>query len=466
MNTNFESVLLKKLLYSGEYFNKTIPIIQQKHFTEVGNQKLFLMIKDHYKTYRTIPTITELASVLKNMPNEETRKTIALQLQAVHGTEEVQNMDFMLTETVNWVKDAMYYEALILGSDGMQEKNDEKKLKAKQLMEEMSKISIDADLGLAFDDIESRIEYYQRTDVGVLSQHASLNKRIGGGFLPGTLSLIASASGGGKSLLMTDLISGMIQDGKNVLLVSLEMSEFEIGKRVDANVLDLEINQLKSMNPDAIRNAYNTAKAKGIGQLYTKSYPPNAFSALMLEQLLDMYKAEQQLTFDMVFVDYAGIMKSDLVSHSVGLYSYVKSVVEELRATAIKRNIALCSASQLNRNGYGDDGGNDSISDSLGSVMTADFIMMLFQNEQMKEEGLITFKVTKNRFTGRTDKWDMNIDYKHMRFSDLLTEEATFSDLEIKDVISEVKANDAKVIAAHDKKVKQEEFDMFSELGL
>jgi replicative DNA helicase len=347
---SFEQILLKKLIYSGEFFTKVVPIIKPNHFTSQGCSKIYTLLHQYYYTYKQIPTITELVAQVKNVPNMELRKAIVDELKEVSKIELVENTEFMINETVDFVKNAIFTEALIIGSDAISEKDENKILKSKELMEEMSKISIDSDLGLDFDDIEKMIEYYQNKLVGVLTQHLALNKRIGTGFLPGTLSIIMAASGIGKSLLMTDLVSGNIKEGKNVLLVSMEMEDKEIMKRVHANALNLPINKLTSISPDTIRIAHEKfTKENTLGKFFIKDYPTGTFSPLMLDGLLDNYKTELGIEFDIIYLDYLGIMKSDLITAQAGLYSYIKSIVEETRSIAKKHRIPIISASQLNR---------------------------------------------------------------------------------------------------------------------
>jgi replicative DNA helicase len=440
--TDFEFILLKKLTHNGEFFGKVMPILKGKYFTDIGNQELFKLVKEYYNEYRSIPSLTELVAAVKNVSNAEIRAEVVKSLQRINTTEEVQNVEFLCDETVSWVKDAMYMEALQIGSDGLMNKDDNLKLKAQQIMDERAKVSIDTDLGLDFDDIDAMIEYYSERMTGIRTQHKELNKRLGPGFLPGTLSVILAASGVGKSLLMTDLISGMIKKNKNILLISLEMSDKEIMKRVHANAMDLPINSLLDLNKtqgeldkldrpivtkEMVLSAYNKMKTDGsTGKFFVKDYPSGSFSPLMLEQLVESYKIERGVEFDAIFVDYIGIMKSDLLSPAAGLYSYIKSIAEEVRATAKKLNVPIISASQLNRSATNniDEADNSNVSDSMGTVMTADFMLFLLQNEEMKEKKEIVCKITKNRFAGRTDTWMMNIDYEHMRFNDMLIQNA------------------------------------------
>ena len=365
MNENFENIVLKKLTHNGEFFGRVFPFMEPDYFRGVGNQELLKIMRTHYRDYRAIPTLTELVAQVKNVPNVEIRQEIVKSLREISGTEEVDNMDFMLNETLSWVRDAIYLQALQLGSDGLMNKNDDLKLKAQKLMEDMVKVSFSKDLGLDFDDIDAMIEYYQERNIGIRTQHKELNRRIGSGFLPGTLSVILAASGIGKSLLMSDLISGMIRDNKNILMISLEMSDKENMKRVHSNVFDLPINELTDLNKtegelnsldrdfiskEQVLEAYNKVKISGkCGKLFIKDYPSGSFSPLMLEQLVESYKIEKGIEFSIVFVDYLGIMKSDLVTPAAGLYSYVKSIAEETRSTAKKLQLPIVSASQLNR---------------------------------------------------------------------------------------------------------------------
>jgi replicative DNA helicase len=457
METNFEVLLLKKLIYNTEFFSKVVNIIKSSHFKSIGNTELFKLIKNHYKNYNQIPSLVELVASVKNVQNAEIRNTIIESLQSVNNTDEVQNTKFMIDETVSWVKDSMYLKALEIGSEGLMKKDDALKMKAQQILDERAKISVDSDLGLDFDDIDTMLKYYQERNIGILTQHKELNKRLGTGFLPGTLNIILASAGIGKSLLMTDLISGMIQNKKNILLISLEMAEKEIMKRVHANALDLKINQLsdlsktegeikriknedplyKELIADDIINAYNRLKTSGnSGKLFVKAYPAGSFSALQLEALITSYKNEKNIEFDMVYIDYLGIMKSDLISPSAGLYSYLKSIGEEVRASATRLKLPIVSASQLNRGVFGKEAAdvdNSSISDSMGTAMTADFMLFLLQNEEMKLNKQMVLKCTKNRYTGRTDTWMMGVDYSHMRFNDVIMESAANYIQELKD---------------------------------
>lgn len=361
----FESIVLRSLLGDGEYFNKCFGILKSEYFKSFGDQQVFKLIREYYGKYHQKPQNVALVAMVKDIPNAETRKAIIESLKKVSETELNTNTEFMCDETVKFIKSAIFFKGLELGSEGLMNKDEAKMKKAQALMEDMNKVQIDSDLGLDFDDIESQIEYYSKREFGIKTQHKSLNKRLGSGFLPGTLNVILAAQGVGKSLLMCDLISGMLLENKNILMVSLEMSQNEMLKRIHANVFDIDVNSFRDLaktqgeldkleRPNTtkaqILAEYDKVKVSGkCGKLFIKEYPAGSMGACALQDLVDKFYTEKNLKFDIIFIDYLGIMKSDLVSPSAGLYSYVKAIGEEVRAFAVRNQIPTITASQLNR---------------------------------------------------------------------------------------------------------------------
>jgi replicative DNA helicase len=433
----FEYLVLKSLVHDGEFFNKCFNLLKSDYFKEFGNKELFKLLKEYYSEYKERPQEIALAALIKNVVNVETRKTIIESLKKLNSLELNKNTQFMCNETIKFIKDVIYYKALEIGSEGLMNKDESKMKKAQGMFEEMSKIQIDSNLGLDFDNIQEQIDYYSKREVGIRTQHKSFNKRLGSGFLPGTLNVILAAQGVGKSLLMCDFISGMLLKNKNILMVSLEMSPNEMLKRIQANVFNIDANSFCDLSKtdgeiqnlerpcttkEKILDAYNKVKLSGsCGKLFIKEYPAGSFSSLMLQDLVEKFKVEKDIKFDIIFIDYLGIMKSDLVSPNVGLYSYIKSIGEEVRAFAVKNSIAVISASQLNRASVNKTDGvdNSMIADSIGTAATADFMVFLLQTEEMKQKSEMLCKITKNRYTGITDSFVMNIDYPKMKFSDI-----------------------------------------------
>lgn len=493
----FESILLRSLISDGEFFNKCFGILKPEYFKDFGDQQVFKLIKEYYGKYHQKPQNVALVTMVKDVPNAETRKSIVESLKRVSETELNSNTEFMCDETVKFIKSAIFFKGLEIGSEGLMNKDDSKMKKAQALMEEMNKVQIDSDLGIDFDDIDKQIEYYSKREFGIRTQHKSLNKRLGTGFLPGTLNVILAAQGVGKSLLMCDLISGMLLENRNVLLVSLEMSQNEMLKRIHANVFDIDVNSFRdlaktqgeldklerpSTTKEQILAEYDRVKVSGkCGKLFIKEYPAGSMGACALQDLVDKFYTEKDIKFDVIFIDYLGIMKSDLVPASAGLYSYVKSIGEEVRAFAVRNQVVTISASQLNRSSINKVDGvdNSAVSDSYGTNATADLMLMVLQNEQMKENSEVVLKITKNRYTGITDSFAMRIDYPKMRFCEIVENEGkdentltSFSSVEQKknsetviktSIIEDSKTNQA-IAKKHDSGITADE--LTSLLGL
>lgn len=485
-------------MYDGEFFTKCFNILKEEYFKNLGNVNIYKLIKEYYVNYNSQPNIDAIATMIKNVPNAEVRNAIVESLKEISKVDQNKNTQFMIDETIKFIKDSLCYKAIEIGADGLQSKDETKIKKAQQILEDMAKVQIDSDLGLPFDDIERIIEYYSQRNYGIKTQHKAFNYRLGGGFTPGTLNVILAPQGVGKSLLMCDFISGMIQDKKNVLMISLEMSPFEMVKRIQANVFDIDVNSFSDLSKtkgeidalernattkDDIINAYNRFKNSGsCGRLFVKEYPCGSFSALMLKDLVDKYRIEKNVKFDIIFIDYLGIMKSDLVGQNVGLYSYVKSIGEEVRAQAVKLGVPIISASQLNRGSINKSDGvdNSSISDSIGTAMTSDFMAFILQTEEMKTNSEVLIKITKNRYNGKTDSFMMNIDYNKMRFMDLeenkpnipimtdfkTPQQQAESKQIVKDAIKEDVKENMRIIKEQDTKITTEEQDILTMLGL
>lgn len=428
---DFEYSILKNLIEEPEYFTKVFGLLHPKYFEDSGARGLFKLLKEYYAEYKNIPGILELATKIKDTSNADTRSILVSAVKKLNEHQaEFKELEFLLNETVMFIKDALYLEGLTVGAEGLEKKSDDLKAKSKRIFDEMYKISIDDNISLDFDDIEDIIAHFSSKDVGLLTKHKEFDSRLGAGLLPGTLNMIMAAQGVGKSLLMCDIASSLLTQNKNVLIVSLEMADYEMMKRIYANVLDVDIATFAEM-PDSeaaqeeVRTSYNTKRMSGtLGKVFVKDYPATSFSALMLEGLIQRFKQEKNITFDAVIVDYVGIMKSDLVTPSSGLYSYIKSISEELRATAKKLGIAVISASQLGRSAINktEDVDNSAIADSIGIAATADMIVMILQNEEMKSNSEVLIKFTKNRYTGKTDCFMMGVDYHKMRFVSLAQE--------------------------------------------
>ena len=423
---DFENILIKTILERPGFFNKAKTILNKDSFKNIFCWELYNIINKFYDTYKKVPLVSEIQLELRNIPNSEIRAKIQNEIASLSSTKLV-SREFMDDYTTRYVKDKMFEKALIIGADFVDKKDEQSKQKAKDLIDKSQKIEMTQDLGDTFSDYKERLEYYQNPEKGLLyTKFNSFNQRLGEGILPGTLNVFLAPPGIGKSMMLSYSIGDFLKQKKNVLLVSMEMSNFEFLKRVDADLLDIPIYELK--NSDRRGEIVQKLESlKGtLGELYVQNYAPGTFSAYSLEALLDLYNSNN-IKIDIVMLDYLGLMKSDRVSPNAGLYSYIKAIGEEVRAVAKHHDIISISCSQLNRSTFGKDSkevDNSSISDSMGTAMTADLLVMILQNEAQKEKGEVTFKITKNRYTGKTEAFRVAANYAKMRFEDVLDAES------------------------------------------
>lgn len=451
---NFEYILLKTLINDKVFFNKAKTIIKTNTFKNYANNQIYKIIGDFYNKYHETPNIEEIILEVRNIPNSELRTQIANNLNEVRKAEFV-NKAFMDDYTVRYVKDQLFEQALVEGAEFIDKKSEKSKIKAKELIDESQKITMISNLGDKFSDFDSRLDYYLNPEKGLkYKRFQSFNKFLGEGILPGTLNVFLAPPGVGKSLMISYSIGDFLLQGKNCLLVSMEMSNFEFMKRIDSDLMDVPIYELKNKTRETeFKERLSGLK---VGELYVQNYPPGSFSAYSLEALLDMYKSNN-IQIDIVFLDYLGLMKSDLISPNAGLYSYLKSIGEEVRAVAKLWNIPIFSASQLNRGAVNKDSkevDNSMISDSLGTAMTADLMVMLVQTEAQKEKAEITFKITKNRYTGQTRSFNVNVDYAKMRFTDI-----QIADNSVIDIINNYTSQEVKQIENWAKPVEESKAD-------
>ena len=240
-----------------------------------------------------------------------------------------------------------------------------------------------------------------------------------------TLNVFLSVSGGGKSAMLVSVGANMLLKGKNILYITLEMSEKEIAKRFDANILAIDSRELRNTNKEEIEGKFNQVKDK-LGKLYIKEYPAGGFNTLQLKSLVEDIHNTKGVEFDIIIVDYLGLMSSYRTNLSkVGSYGLYKSVAEELHGlskTCIARDrigIPILTAGQINRGGYNNlEVGMDSISERLGIAMTADNIIGILQTDALRERKEVVLKFMKNRNSGILRDIVLKVDFSQMRFYD------------------------------------------------
>ena len=405
--------MIKNLLENQNYFGQTIHHLNKKYFNDQGSGLIFETIKNHYITFNSIPTLKDviLSNKQSTKQNKELIKDTIKQMRELK--DETVEYELLIKQTELFIKDSIFTESLIMGADAMGENNQDKKLKSFQLAEESVKISLESDFGTFVEDIDKRFQDYLPKN-GLKTNMPSFDSVIGDGYMPKTLHLIAAASGVGKSAMLCSFAVEFLKQKRDVIIISLEMAESEFYKRIDSNLLSTKIYKLQN-SKEKLKNEYNKIKDH-IGQLVVKEYPAGGLSPLGLQNYIEKLKVERGIKEPVVMVDYLSLIRSDRMTNSDNSYGYYKSVAEELRAVAQKLNLILFTPVQLNRGAIANlEADQSSISDSMGTFMTADSVFIISQTPQYKEEKKMRISYVKNRMSGITTFFEIGYDYEHFR---------------------------------------------------
>jgi hypothetical protein len=392
--------------------------IDKDIFSKVEYQEIFSHIQIYYTGYGGKPTPKEIGLQLNSIKSEELKKlsiTALLSLFKNYDKENIPNSDFLLKKTEEFVKNQRFLAVLYEASDAM--KNNDNLDVFQDKFAEALKTSFEVDFGSSVEELHSRIEQYKKviTD-GIPIGVASIDKILGGGFRKKTLNVIASVTHGGKSLLMAHFSANATLLGKNGIYFTLELSENDVLKRVDANILDIPLSSFYTTPDETFIARFNSVKDK-LGKLIVKEFPAGELNILKIESFINKIYAKLGFYPDYICIDYLTGMSSIKVKPNVGLYSYFKFISEELHGLSKKLNLPIITAAQINRSGYNNtEAGLEVVSDSIGIAQTADTFMILTRTPEMDKVGTAKLSFKKNRNTGMLYDKIIGMEIDKMRF--------------------------------------------------
>lgn len=419
-------LILQNLIYDKDYLTKVVPFIKDDYFDDRGEKEIFRHVRKYVEEYNAPPTIEAVFISLQNdhTISEKSSEAIDEVFSEIKVDFIKQNHDWLVKETQQFCEDQAIKNAVFKAISIIE--GEEKKLDRgviPDLMKEALSINFDTSLGHDFlEDAESRFEYYHRKEEKTPFDLEYLNKITKGGFGKKTLNLYLAGTHVGKTALMCHQAAANLRDGKNVLYISLEISEEEISKRIDANCMDLEIDDVLNLPKEQFMNKINRMKGKYTGKLKVKEYPMSTAHVGHFRKLLNDYRLKQKFVPDIIYIDYLNICASAKIKGEANSYTVMKSVSEELRALASEFNVPIVSASQFNRAGADNsDPGMGSISESFAVNFGADFIAAVVTSEDLKSKGLVLFKQLKNRYDdmNRIPKFFMGFHRAKMKFYDV-----------------------------------------------
>jgi archaellum biogenesis ATPase FlaH len=343
--------------------------------------------------------------------------------------------DYLIRETEKWCKDRAVYLA-IMDSIGIIDGKDKERTEGAipEILSNALGVSFDQAIGHDYiDDSDSRFDFYNKTEERIPWDLDYFNKITKGGIPNKTLNVCLAGTGVGKSLFMCHNAASVLQQGKNVLYITMEMAEERIAERIDANLMDLPIQQLESLPKNVFSEKIQRIATGTIGKLLIKEYPTGAAHSGHFRALLNELKMKKKFAPDIIYIDYLNICSSSrmkAMGGSINSYTYIKAIAEELRGLAIEFNVPIMTATQTTRSGFSNtDVGLEDTSESFGLPATADLMFALIATEELDELNQVMVKQLKNRYNDPTKykRFVIGIDRARMKLYDV--EESAQSDI-------------------------------------
>lgn len=421
-----EEQVLFTLLNNERYFSKVYSHLSNSLFERPESLVIFDSIKELVNKYGNRPSLKEVAFNIKESVNiKEPVKNSTIEFIKNNAKNTIDNIDFMLDKTELWIKKQKLTSSVFKAADIIKKEGEFGPIIS--MFEDSLKVSFDTSIGLDYNEsVDERLSYYKSIEAFTPIGIPTLDSMLGGGIRPSSLFMFIGASHSGKTAAKVFSTANLLLKKENVLYITLEMPEKEIAKRIDASLLGLQINELTTMDNDIIKNKIKQLDGI-IGKLVIKEYGAGTFNVIMLRNLLDDLKAKKGFIPDSIVIDYLGLMVSHRASISSNSYDQLGKVAEDLHAISKEyydskgnKGIKIISSGQGNRSSVNQtevDMAN--ISESLKIAMTADVLIFIITNDQLKENKQQIWKLIKNRYTGNLSSLMVNTDFPRMRYSDV-----------------------------------------------
>tara|TARA_B110000503_G_scaffold58741_1_gene93925 strand:- start:1419 stop:2846 length:1428 start_codon:yes stop_codon:yes gene_type:complete len=422
-----EKTVLSNLVFNEDFYRKVYPYIKVDYFDDNNLKKIFDTYSTYVEEYKMPPSIEALKISLDKRKdlNEDSYQSVMSNVDELKRDNDT-NLDFLVSETEKFCQDKDLFNSIrkaILIMDGQDKDNDKGSIP--ELLSNSLGISFDSSVGHDFiDDADSRYDFYHRKEERLPFDIDLLNKITKGGLPRKSLTVLLATTGGGKSLLKCHFAANALMQGKNVVYITMEMAEERIAERIDANMMDVTLDELKVLPRDVYTKRIDRIRSKTKGKLIIKEYPTGSAHAGHFRHLLNELKMKQGFKPDIVCIDYLNICASSRVKGAAAANSYtlVKSIAEEIRGLAMEFNCAVISSSQFNRDGYGNsDVDLTNTSESMGITHTADCILGLITTEELDNMGQLMLKQLKNRWGDLSyyRRFVVGIDRSKMQIFDL-----------------------------------------------
>ncbi len=426
LNQTIERTTLTNLICNEDYARKVLPFIKSNYFDEREEQIIFEEINNFVDKYQKIPTQTSLEIEVGERKdlNETEHKKIVDIIKTLNPMEV--DFDWLVDHTEKFCKDKAIYNAIVDGIKIIDGKDKKRKPDAiPEILTDALSVSFDNSVGHDYiEDAESRFDYYHRVEERIPFDLDFFNKITKGGLPPKTLNIALAGTGVGKSLFMCHMAANCLSQGRNVLYVTLEMAEERIAERIDANLMNVSMEDLQELPKKMFTDKLSKITKKTTGKLIVKEYPTATAHSAHFRGLIKELAIKKSFRPDIIFIDYLNICASSRFkgAQNVNSYMYVKAIAEELRGLAVETNVPIMSATQTTRSGFtSTDVGLEDTSESFGLPATADLMFALISTEELEELNQICVKQLKNRYNDPTmnKRFVIGIDRAKMRLYDV-----------------------------------------------
>jgi replicative DNA helicase len=402
-----EQTILKNLIFNEDYSRKVLPFVKPDYFSDRTERLIYNEINDFILKYNALPSYESLVISVKEksgLQDQEVKNYVDMLSDINKDKTETSKLDWLLDNTEKFCQEKAIYNAVL---DSIQildgkDKQGHDKGAIPQILSDALAVTFDTNVGHDYlQDSDSRYDFYHRKEERIPFDLDYFNKITKGGLPAKTLNIALAGTGVGKSLFMCHVAAGAMVQGKNVLYITLEMAEEKIAERIDANLLNVNLDDLMQLPKDVYDKKVARVKDMCTGKLIIKEYPTAAASVTHFRALLNELNLKRSFQPDIIFIDYLNICSSSRlkVGSNVNTYSYVKSIAEEIRGLAVEYNVPIVSATQTTRSGFtSSDPGLEDTSESFGLPATADLMFALVASEELEALGQIMVKQLKNRY--------------------------------------------------------------------
>ena len=436
MNTNIEQVVLKNILSNEKYMRKVLPFIKPDYFEGIY-KLLFREAGKFVGKYNKLPNAEAFKIEIDNSDsyNEEQYRHAVEIIPNLFEKEDV-NETWLYENTEKWCQDRALYNAVMESIQIIDGKHNT--LTKNALPEILTKalgVSFDTNVGHDYiENADERYQFYHRDEERIPFDLEYFNLITKGGLPNKTLNICLAGTGVGKSLFMCHSAASALTQGRNVLYITMEMAEERIAERIDANLLDVPIDQLKNLSQEMFSDRVYKLSTRTNGKLIIKEYPTGQANTSHFRALLNELKLKKSFEPEMIYVDYLNICASSRMKGmggAINSYSYIKAIAEEIRGLAVEFDVPIVSATQTTRSGYSNsDVGLEDTSESFGLPATADLMFAIISTEELEKMGQLAVKQLKNRYNDPTYKkrFVIGVDRSKMRLFDVDQAEQTLID--------------------------------------